>query len=795
MKANSHWHNSYEFGDFVLDAEHLMLYKRGAEVDLPPKAVETLLALVEKQNEVVSKDELMAVIWSDTVVEESNLSRYIHLLRHTLGVRQDGGEFIETFRRRGYRFNCEARVTRREGTKLPSEGLVGSGIAPRVETDQTTEPAETSGAGRKKPPGVTRNWGRLGSLRGRLILSGIFAVVISVVGAMSFLDYEGASGVLSDKDVILVADFENRTSDPVFDGTLRLGLIMQLQQSPFLKILSTDEIQSSLHLMKLAEDSGLSRSVAREMCLRRGLKAFVYGSIVSMGGDYVITLEAVGAEDGESIAIQQVQASGKEGVLRALSAAASSLRARLGEELAMIKKLDTPLEVSTRSLEALRFHNLAWKELTKGNDADAIPYFRRAIEIDPDFASAYGDLAVAYRNIGSDAEAVAAIKMAISKLDNASELERLNISDLYHGFVTYRLEERLKILGTYKRLYPRDYRASLRLATIYLMLGDYEETINAAKEAVSLGTSRSYYEWGEALLKLGKYDEARKVLETGVRSGYRLGMYHEALAEVGVVTEDQKLVEREIAALDAGRFGVRSVRLRARLAFSAGKMREGLELYQEALANASLGGQLENAKGLQAEMEMEASLIGNCRPVVSLSGKVENFVEAQGAAANASFALARCGRKNEAQRLLGKLLALYPDGTFPNQLTGRLVRAAIALSDNKPEEALTELSDVPPGLGSRSRFRVSYLRGSAFLRLGQFEAADREFQKILANRGESPISQLYPLSFLGRARALRSMGKIEESREAYRRFLSLWRGADQDLPVVVSAKREFAALG
>jgi len=808
MKANSHWHNRYEFGDFFVDAEHLMLYKDGEELDLPPKAVETLLALLERQNEVVSKDELMAVIWADTVVEESNLSRYIHLLRHTLGNRQDGREFIETLRRRGYRINCDARIR-----KVVRDGSLTSG---RIEEDpdarkrETTEretgvPATAAGkaaaisAGQVSRPRNTRSalmrtGGRIRSLRGRAVLFAAVPLVVLFIVVVVFLGRGSDSATLSDRDIILVADFDNRTGDPVFDGTLRQGLVMQLQQSPFLSMLPFDEIQSTLSLMRLPEDIPLSRSVARELCVRRGLKAFVTGSIVSMGEDYVITLEAVGAGGGESLAIQQVQASGKEGVLRALSSAASSLRARLGEELSAIKKSDTPLEVSTRSLEALRFHTLAWKETAKGNSRGAIPYFLKAIEIDPEFASAYGDLAVSYRNIGLDVEAVTAIKKAFELSQNTSELERLNITDLYHAFVTYQLEERLKILTTYRRLYPRDYRAALRLASIYLVLGDYEKTIEQAKDSVRLGSSKSYYEWGVALIALGRYDEAKVILEKAVKSGYLLGEYHESLAEIGAATDDNELVRREMEELETGGFVFRSARIKARLALIAGQVNEGLGIYRDAVARSSGDGLVERSTWLAAEMALAGSYFGMCSAVTSLGVEHERLLEVQGAAADAALALANCGHTAEAKRLSGELIARYPEGTYPHRLTEKLVRGAIALTENRPEETVRVLSEVPPGIESRSNFKVGFLRGQAMLKLQKFKDAEREFRKITANRGESPLSQLFPLAFLGCGRALRGLGRTEEAREEYKRFLSLWRDADEDLADVISAKRELAAL-
>ncbi|MCO6511983.1 MAG: winged helix-turn-helix domain-containing protein [Aridibacter famidurans] len=801
----------YAFGDISVDAAHLMVYKGDDELDLPPKAVETLIALVDRRGTIVSKDELMSAIWTDSVVEESNLSRYIYLLRSQLGAKPEGGEYIETLRRRGYRFSGnvdvreyatgranlsplhfaeperEARPERLEGTYNKVARFEDWSHA-HEETSASERPHTRKNSDSKpKLKSIPKGTG----INKTAVFS--IALLFSAAGfaALYFLWPERL--VLTDQDTIIVATFDNRTGDPIFDGTLRQGLVMQLQQSPLLRILPDEQARETLKLMKRPADSPIDRSAAREICVRKGFRVFVTGSIVRLGKDYVIGLEAVASATDRPVVIEQVQAQRKEGVLEALSSAARNLRARLGEELESIEKLDVPLEVTTRSLEALRMHTLAWKELSRGKAAGAIPYFVKAIEIDPDFASAYGDLAVAYDNAGFRSEAVATITEAYGKIGNVSEVEKLNIGDLYRAYVTYDLDERVKFLEVYKSLYPRDYRPRLRLATVYLLVGDFDKSAVEARESISLGSNRSYSELGESLTALGRFAEARKALEAAERTGFKWDGFHTQLVALGTITSDPALVEQQLAALDRPEAAPEGLLMRARIRFSEGRFREGLKFYKEAAGIAENSDRNKRALNIRSEAAIHGSYFGFCKET-DISGEISDYVPVQGALALASMAHAQCGEHRKAADWLNSLSAEYPEGTFQNGVVANVVRGMIALESGDANTALFHANKVPAGLERRSNFKVTILKGVALLSLHRYEEADVQFRRVIDNRGESPLSPLYGLALLGHARAVAGQGKQEFARKAYKNFFDFWDRADPDLPMMIAARKEFAAL-
>lgn len=812
MKAERDRSIRYAFGDISVDAAHLMVYRGDHELDLPPKAVQTLIALVERRGQIVSKDELMSAIWTDSVVEESNLSRYIYLLRSQLGGKPGGGEYIQTLRRRGYRFSSQIEVCEYDAgkAKLPDVHPAypeDDAMPERLEGTHNKvvrfEDWTHAHEGASVPEGSAgRSYGRSGpklkslpkrtGTRKTAVVSTAALLVAALFAAFYFL--WPRSPILTGQETIIVASFDNRTGDPIFDGTLRQGLVMQLQQSPFLTILPDEEVRETLRLMKRPTDSPIDRSAARELCVRKGFRVFVTGSIVRLGKAYVIGLEAVSAATDRAVAIEQVQAETKEGVLEALSSAARNLRERLGEELESIEKLEVPLEVTTGSIEALRMHTLGWKELRRGRAAGAIPYFVRAIETDPDFASAYGDLAVAYDNAGFRSEAVATAKDAYARIGNVSEIEKLNISDLYHSLVTYQMEEREKILEVYKNLYPRDFRPRLRLASVHVFQGNYEQAIEEARESVRLGSHRSYSDWGRSLIALGAYREARDVLQQAERSGFDSQAFHFQLAEIGILTDDPGLTERELTLLDQPQFRPSGLLIRARKSLQGGKFAEGIDLYREAITFVAAEGDEPRVARLRTEAALHASLFGKCAVAMEFLRGRTDFLLVEGVQALAAEAFARCGQNSEALKLLNELLALYPKGTIPNKLTSKIVRALIAENRGDSLRSVALLGEVPGGLEDKSGFRVTYLKGNALLRLRKSSEAGSEFRRIIDNRGKDPISPIYWLSVLGMARSLAAAGDRQGARASYEKFFSVWREADGDLPDLIAARKEYGAL-
>ena len=402
----------YEFGPFRVDPDKQLLLREDRPVALTPKAFETLLLLVRHSREIVSKDELMKALWPDAFVEEANLSQNIFMLRKALGDTPEDRHYIVTLPGRGYRFAEQVRTVMPNAEDL----IIESRSRTRLVVEQTdSEAAETLPA---LPNSIRRKpiWD---------YLLPVGALLAAAVLGVYFLLRWPKTIALGEKDTVLVADFTNTTGDSVFDGALREGLSVQLEQSPFLKLISEERIKQTLSLMGKPAEAKLSPEIARELCQRTASTAVVDGSITQIGTQYLLTLKAVNCASGESLASAGAQASDKNHVLDALGKTASEIRNKLGESLSTVQKFDTPLQqASTPSLEALKAFSLGHKLLATSGDAEAIPFYKRAIELDPNFALAYAWMGVASTDIGQPGVAADYTRKAYELRDRASEPEK-----------------------------------------------------------------------------------------------------------------------------------------------------------------------------------------------------------------------------------------------------------------------------------------------------------------------------------------------------------------------------------
>src|SRR6201998_2734854 len=419
----------YEFGSFRVDPDKQLLLREDRPVPLTPKAFETLLILVRHSRELVSKDELMKALWPDAFVEEANLSQNIFMLRKALGDTLEDRRYIVTLPGRGYRFAEQVRTVMSDAEDL----IIESHSRTRMVVEETdSEPAETL---RALPSSIRRK-----AIRNYLLPVGALVTVAAL--GVYFLPRRPKTIVLGEKDTVLVADFTNTTGDVIFDGTLREGLSVQLEQSPFLKLVSEERIKQTLGLMGQPAETKLSPEIARELCQRTGGAAVLDGSITQIGTQYLLTVKALNCASGESLASAGAQANDKNHVLDALGKTASEIRNKLGESLSTVKKFDTPLEqASTPSLEALKAFSLGHKLLVTSGDAGAIPFYKRAIELDPNFALAYAYLGIASTTIGEPSFAAGYTQKAYDLRDRTSEPEKYLITARFHKVVTGNMEK------------------------------------------------------------------------------------------------------------------------------------------------------------------------------------------------------------------------------------------------------------------------------------------------------------------------------------------------------------------
>jgi len=402
--ANPKVKELYEFGPFRVDPEKEILQRAGEPIPLTPKTFQILLVLVRHSNEVVTKEDLMKTVWPDTFVEEANLSRNIFMLRKALGERPQDHRYVVTVPGRGYRLAENVHL-------VPDELSIVAASHSTVQV-QVEE---------------TRPWG--------WILMAVILLLAVTAGAFRFFSHRAPA--LTEKDTVVLADFANSTGDTVFDGTLRQGMAVQLEQSPFLSLISEARIQHTLRLMGRSADAPLTPELAREICERLGSAAVLEGSIANLGSQYVLGLRAKSCRTGDILDEEQVQATRKEEVLNALSQIASKFRTRVGESLSTIERHDTPLaEATTSSLEALQVYSAAWKVHASSGATPALPLFRRATELDPQFAMAHASLGRMYADLDEFDLSAKSISRAWQLRDRASDREKFFITAVYEMLVT-----------------------------------------------------------------------------------------------------------------------------------------------------------------------------------------------------------------------------------------------------------------------------------------------------------------------------------------------------------------------
>ncbi len=634
-----------------------------------------------------------------------------------------------------------------------------------------------------------------------------FALIASVVLTASLviagvLIYNHRSQPLTEKDTILIADFVNKTGEEVFDGALKQGLAVQLEQSPFLNIFSDERIQQTLRLMG-RPDQHVTRDVAREICERQGLKAMIVGSIALLGSRYVIALEVVNARSGDSLAHEQVVAESKDQVLNVLSKAATGLREKLGESLSTIQKFDVPLEATTSSLEALKDYSQATVLNAKGKRPEAITLLQRAVELDPQFASGYSSLSIFSHNIGEREAARAYGTRAFELRERASEPERLDIIARYYTLVTGELEQGIETLELLKQIYPRRLYVRNGLTYSFSLLGQHEKALEEMQEEVRLDPNNPqfYRNLARQLRYLKRFQEARAVLERASAQkldapALRLESCVNAFLQ-GDAAEMQSQMEWFRARPDEpSSFGLQTA-----VAEVSGQYRKARDFRAEWVERTQLLKHKEAAASIAAGDAQTDALSGHCELVQQEADRSLAIARSPSALQTVSLALALCGELGQAQSLADEYARLMPTDTLAIGVDLPVIRAAIANHRENYAQAI-ELLRTARRYEHAEFFKIPldldqfapYLRGQAFLGQRSGAEASAEFQYVLDHRSLAPFSLLGPLAQLGLARAHALNGDIEKAHKAYDDFFALWKDADADLPVLIEAKKEYEKL-
>ncbi len=621
-------------------------------------------------------------------------------------------------------------------------------------------------------------------------------VVALVVAGLGFV-FIKRGRALTDRDSILIADFVNTTADPVFDGALKKALAVDLGQSPYLNVFPEQKIRQTLQFMGRNPDDRITADVGREICLRDGIKALLTGSIASLGNDYAITLEAVHVSTGETLARQQVQASRKEDVLNALHRAATELRAQLGESLASVQKYDMALsQATTSSLDALKALSMGDNKHNMGDEIGALPYYQRAVELDPMFAMGYARLGAVYNNLQQTQLSEVNRQKAFELRDRASEREKLYITSHYYAD-SGQLDKGITALELYQQTYPRDAIPFINLANVYNGLGQFDKALPMAKHAVEIAPDAmsAYENLALAYVGLNRLDEASATLSTAGK--LKPGGVSVMIAYLDWAQGKDSEIEQNLQNAASTPDGETDVlRFRAKVAASRGQVRLAREFArktQDALERMHLQGRAD----IEVQLAGLEAIVGNRDEAVSRANEALRASRTFNVLWNAGVALAAAGQNQKALDLAAEIQRTRPNDTIAQNVAVPMTQAIVSLGLSgsvkpAPEKAIDLLNTA--ALYQRSSSGILYARGLAYKHAGRYEEAAQDFQKILDWRPLHGPDYMAPAAQLELARVYQKQGDTAKARIAYQNFLAMWKDADPDVPLLLQAKAEYAKL-
>ncbi len=658
----------------------------------------------------------------------------------------------------------------------------------------TSKPA--AAAGLKRGQKSTRR-------RGNVATAAIILVVGLAVGG--WLLFSRKAHALTDKDTIVLADFTNTTGDTVFDGTLRQGLSVQLEQSPFLSIIPDQQVQKTLQMMGQKPDVKLTPEIARELCQRTGSAAALDGSIAQIGMKYLLTVKAVNCVTGESLGSAAAQASDKNHVLDALGRTASEIRNKLGESLRTVRAYNTSLmDATTPSLDALKAYTVGLRK-GKSNDSAAVPFFKRAIELDPGFASAYSGLAACYLNLGESGLARENFTKAFALRSHVSEREKLLIAARYYNYVTGELPKAIEVYQLWTQAYPRDAGAHGNLGSLYGASGQYEKSIAETQEAIRLepesGTNYSNLLLTQAALD--RFDDARNTFNLALVKKIEDPIMRVNWFGVAFVLGDTAEMEKQMAwsaAKPEGEDNFLAAKSDAEGYY--GHAKSAREFSNKAFESALRDDQKETAAQWKMDGALREVEFGNSRIAKQETAGARALTSSHDTEILAAIALARTGDVTEAENLAKDLEKQYPLDTLVNNYWLPVIRASEENARNNPTKAiqllqpcaLYELSSPVAWSGLGGPMYPAYLRGEAYLQLRRGNDAATEYQKVVDHPGFMLACPLGRLAHLGLARAYVLQGDTANAKASYQDFLTQWKDADPDIPIFIAAKSEYAKL-
>jgi Tfp pilus assembly protein PilF len=629
--------------------------------------------------------------------------------------------------------------------------------------------------------------------KGKWLAAGLGLAVLA--GATALVVRTRRPARLAERGAVVLADFANSTGEPVFDEALKQALAVDLEQSPYIDIVPEQRVRETLAYMGRPVNERLTGTLAREVCARQSAQAALTGSIVALGKHYVIGLEAVRCDTGDTLAREQVEAASREQVIESLGRAAASLRGKLGASLGAIERQGTRLEqATTSSLEALNAFSIGTARRIRGMDLESVSYFQRAVELDPEFALAYARLAAVYITMGETRLAAENASRAYERRERVSAREKLDITARYYETVTGELDSAIETYGLWARAYPRDYTPHANLASLYNQTGEFGRAVEESSQALRLNPSqpRPQATLARAQAALGQLAEARAICERATATSEHVTP-HFLLYQLAFASGERQLMARQ-SEWARGRPDEHLMLLAsAQAAASEGRLREARGTYQAAAGHALRAGLRETAAAIASAEALTEALFGNAAQARKRAAEALALARNRTALARAAAALERALSPREAAPLLEELGRRFPRDTLVTQLALPIAQALRELASGRPLQAIKQLEPAARyELGTHAPFLAPYARGLAHLETGRGAEAVHEFEKITTQRGVDPASPLYPLALLGLVRARAAAGDAAGGRAACADLRALWQGADRDAAVCQEAARECA---
>jgi eukaryotic-like serine/threonine-protein kinase len=700
-------------------------------------------------------------------------------------------ELLTDLRRVKQRLEFEQELERSSTPGLVTKSTVSTVAAPTIQERAMTTAEKTVSHVSSAEYIAT------GIKRHKLVAAIVVLAIVAAIGAAYYF-YLHRTQPLTERDTVLLTDFVNTTGDPLFDGTLKQALAVQLGQTPFLNLFPEERVRETLRFMGRSPDDRITRDVGREICQRQGIKAMLAGSIARFGNNYVITIEAINPRSGDPFASEQVEADTKENVLTSLGTAASNLRKKLGESLSSIQKYDVKIEqATTSSLEALKAYAMGDEERQKGNAREALVFYKRAVDLDPNFAMAYARIGVHYFNQEQMETSKQFIQKAYDLRDRVSERERLYISEKYFNYVTVEFDKAVETLQTWSKLYPDDFVPHNNLSINYKLLGRHEDALKESLEAVRLSPNNTSARANvvSSFISLGRFDEAEQALAELRKLNPEQPIVHGTAAFLAFVRGDQATVDRELAWAKGKPEEADFTGMQAAAAMYFGKLKESETFAKRAVELFKQQNRNENASNVLLGLAGNMAVVGKCEQAKDKVTEAMALSRGDFGLAGAAMVYAACGDTGRAQTMIDAARTVAPKNFFLTSIVIPTLRAESERKRGNTAEALRLLESLRNyDLGRATGLTNNFSRGHLYLQQRRADEAAAEFTKIIESRGIDEFSPFHALAHVGLARAAVLNGDTAGARKAYQDFFALWKDADAELPVVVEARKEYEQL-